>query len=73
MTRITDRNGQTLTLAYDGDKLTTITDPDQRVIRFGYQSGSPLIRSMTLEWANQTHEYRYDSEGRLNRLLQPAG
>lgn len=55
ITKITDTDGNYLTIAYTGDRLSTVTDAFNRTLTLGYDPGSGLINSVT------------DSTGRIVR------
>ncbi len=56
LTKITSRNGNTLTLAYSGGKLTTVTDDNARALIFSY-TGERL--TAVQDFTNRRHEYTY--------------
>ncbi|HID70671.1 MAG TPA: hypothetical protein EYP35_09525, partial [Desulfobacterales bacterium] len=72
LTRIVDRNGQTITLTYSGNQLTTVSDPDNRTISFAYYSGTNLIHTITLDWDGTVYEYFYDNDDHLTRYRNPG-
>ncbi len=56
-TQIKDRNGNYLTVNYDGwGHITTITDTLERVITFNYDGNANLL-SITQTWNGQTHTW----------------
>ena len=71
---ITDRNGNTTTLTYDGaGRLATVTDPASRHLYFNYADGStPLVSSVTSD-LGITVSYAYDALGRLAQLTKADG
>ncbi|MCP5013378.1 MAG: hypothetical protein GY942_25670 [Aestuariibacter sp.] len=70
-TRITDRNGHSINLGYSGTKLTTVTDPDNRVISLTYYPNTNRIHTITLNWDGTVHEYFYDASGNLSAYRNP--
>ncbi len=80
-TRTYDTNGRlrevrpdgplaTLTLAYDGERLATVTDATGRVLRFVYDGG----RLAGLAWPDGgLVAYRYDAPGNLVGAIGPDG
>ena len=62
LTKITDRNGNTIHLNYSGNKLITITDPDNRTLSFDYYPNTDLIHTITLDWDNTVYEYFYHDD-----------
>jgi len=64
---IADRNGNTLTLTYDGNNnLSKVTDPGQRAITFTYGSAANLHRITKItDWAGRAFQYQYDADGNL--------
>ena len=42
---VSDTEGRTLTLAYDGDNLITVTTPDGLVLTYGYDSSGPAFHN----------------------------
>jgi len=72
LTAISDRNGNTKQLSYDGqNRLTTLTDPASRHLYFNYQNGSSsLVSSVTSDFGI-TLSYSYDTQGRLLQVTRP--
>jgi RHS repeat-associated protein len=69
---LTDRNGNTLTLAYDTTGFpTSITDASGRVVQFT-KGADGRIASLT-DPANRLFRYTYDSVGNLTRFTDPLG
>ncbi len=72
LTRITDRTGNTINLAYDGNKLITVTDSDNRTISFDYYNGTELLlHTVTFDWDQTVYEYFYDTENHLTGYRNP--
>lgn len=71
LTRITDRNGNEINLAYDGSKLTSVTDADNRTLSFDYYGGTELIHTITYDWDGTVHEYFYDADNNLTGYRNP--
>jgi YD repeat-containing protein len=70
---ITDRNGNSTGLQYDGsNRLTTVIDPASRHLYFNYGTGSTshLVTSVTSDFGT-TLSYSYDAQGRLSQVTQP--
>ncbi len=66
---VQDRNGNTLTLSYSGNRLNRVTDGLGRYLQFGY-AGNDRIDSIT-DWAGRRHEYKYDGAGNLQSYHNP--
>jgi len=67
LTSIVDRNGNILTLAYDGSsRLSTITDPFGRAFTLGYDGSNRII---SLADGTRTVSYGYDGAGNLLTTL----
>lgn len=63
ISRIIDRNGNTMDFAYDGyERLTTITDTLGRDITFGYSGTDKLIRTVT-DFVGRAWTYDYYGSG----------
>jgi len=71
LTVISDRNGLTQTLSYNGDNLVRVTDSFGRSLNFSYDS-SGRLRSMTDPASNNT-QYSYDTYENLARIDYPDG
>ncbi len=56
LTQIESRNGNTLTLSYNGNELDKVTDSTGRFIDFTYTSGKI---SRVEDWTGRAHEYGY--------------
>ena len=69
---ITDRNGNTTTLAYDASsRLVTVTDPASRHLYFAYGGASAYrVTSVTSDFGISL-SYVYDSMGRLAQYTKP--
>lgn len=69
---ITDRNGNTTQLSYDGiGRLTTVTDPASRQLSFSYGSDSSfLVTSVTSNFGVSV-SYSYDTNARLLQVTEP--
>ncbi|MCQ8105009.1 DUF6531 domain-containing protein [Methylomonas sp. SURF-2] len=64
LTRVLDRNGNTLTFVYSAGNLFTATDGIGRSLHFWYDNGGSHITRIT-DWAGRTYRYTYDSRGDL--------
>jgi YD repeat-containing protein len=68
---IVDRNGNTITVAYDANnRITTVTDPANRTITFNYPNSTSLLISSLVSNAG-TFTYNYDGQGRLIKVTRP--
>jgi RHS repeat-associated protein len=69
---ISDLNGYTTTLSYNGSgQLTTISDPEGRTLSFSYGSNGDIASAT--DPADRTVSYGYDSSGNLTSVTNPAG
>lgn len=68
LTQIADRNGNTLTLAYSGVNLSTVTDGLSRSLTFSYL-GSRV--SEITDWTGRKFQYQYDVNGNLSAFKNP--
>ena len=67
---ITDRNGNTITIAYNtGNYVTTITDPTNRVITLGYNAQNRI--STITDPLNRQWTISYDANGNLQTVSNP--
>ncbi len=71
LTRITDRNGQSIQMEYVGNNLSTVMDPDNRSLSFAYYGGTDHIHTITQDWDNTVYEYFYDGVGNLTAYRNP--
>lgn len=75
MTSDTDRNGNDITYTYDAlDRLTAITDTQNRVTRFGYYPDNSVYRklvSTVTDPAGRVHRYVYDNAFNLVVYVNP--
>jgi RHS repeat-associated protein len=67
--RITDRNGNALTLGYTGARLTSVSDPLGRQLTIGHD-GSDRITQLC-DWTARCHQYVYDARGDLVTYRNP--
>lgn len=68
---IVDRNGNTVTVSYDGNnRIATVTDPANRTITFNYPNSASLLISSVVS-ALGTFTYNYDAQGRLTKVTRP--
>lgn len=73
LTRITDAVERSLTLAYDAsNRITSVTDPLQRVWRYGYGTNNQGLATVTDPLGNVTR-YSYEAAGRLASVTDPRG
>jgi YD repeat-containing protein len=70
LTKIVDRNGNTLTLGYSGGNLTSITDSFSRSVSLAYYGTVP-DRIHTISAGGRTITYTYDGNGNLQRVDYP--
>ncbi|HEX7801785.1 MAG TPA: RHS repeat-associated core domain-containing protein [Pseudoxanthomonas sp.] len=68
-TQISDRFGNTVTLTYTGDKLTSVTASDGRQIAVTYSSG----KVQTVSANGRTWNYAYQPNGNLSQVTNPDG
>lgn len=77
LTRIVDRNGNALTLDYDGsNRLLYVTDPAGRKLHFSYNQASKISQATIITSdPNDTRifKYEYDQQGNLIRAIGPMG
>jgi len=72
LTSITDRNGNTTTLTYDGvNRLATVTDPASRTLTFTYQSPSSHLVTGVSSSVGISLTYAYDGQNRLSQVTNP--
>src|ERR1700752_781264 len=72
LTGIADRNGNTLSFAYDAmGFMTTITDASGRAVKLT-KGADGRVESMT-DPANRTFRFAYDTSGNLIRYTDPLG
>jgi RHS repeat-associated protein len=71
LTRIDDRNGNALTLQYDGDRLRTVTDAVGRVTTFNYNAEGLI--SEVIDPLGRRAGYQYDAARNLVTYLDMAG
>jgi RHS repeat-associated protein len=71
LTSIVDRNGNTLTMAYSGSNLTSVTDPAGRAISFSYNSIGYLTRFT--DPANRFAQFSYDANTNLSSFTDFNG
>jgi RHS repeat-associated protein len=72
---IKDRNGNTLTLAYTGNNLTTVKDGLNRGLVLTYDASNRISQikeaGLPAAWAVRTWKYVYDSSGNLSQFHNP--
>jgi len=69
---INDSNGNSINLAYSGNRLSTVTDDLGRQLIFGYSVGSDdRIDSIDESWTSRRYEYKYDANGNLIEYRSP--
>lgn len=69
---ITDRNGNTTQLSYDGaNRLVTVTDPASRHLYFAYQNGSSYLVTAVTSDFGVSLSYSYDGQNRLIQITKP--
>jgi YD repeat-containing protein len=72
LTAITDRNGNTTQISYDGSsRLVTITDPASRHLYFTYASDSSQLVTGVSSDLGLSLSYSYDNQNRLIRVTKP--
>lgn len=71
VTRIEDRNGNTLTFKYNGDKqLITVTDASGRNLQLTY-AGNQLVKIN--DPSGREFQYQYDANGDMTQYTDPLG
>jgi YD repeat-containing protein len=68
LTSITDRNGNTTQLTWNGSSLVTVTDPASRHLYFSYANN--LVVGVSSD-AGISLSYAYDAFGRLTTVTKP--
>jgi RHS repeat-associated protein len=66
---ISDPSGNTLSLAYSGNRMVSVTDPDQRAIRFSYNRAGQITQIS--DWAGNQFQYEYDASRNLIAVKTP--
>lgn len=70
LTKIKDKNGNTLSYTYDAaGKLVSIADSQNHTVTLAYNP-SNLITTAT-DWTNRTVRYGYDTQGNLTSVTDP--
>jgi len=74
LTSITDRNGNTTQVTYDGlNRLVTVTDPASRHLTFTYQSPTSRLVTGVSSDVGITLSYAYDGQNRLSQVTKQDG
>lgn len=74
MTAVLDRNGNTTTLSYSGERLTQITDPVGRVVSYQYDGSGRVIRITDPLDRSWTYSYNtFFAYGILETVTDPLG
>jgi YD repeat-containing protein len=69
---ITDRNGNTTQLTYDGSfRLVTVTDPASRHLYFAYASPASYLVTAVTSDVGLSLSYAYDGQERLSQVTKP--
>ena len=68
---IVDKYGNTITIAYNGDKIATVTDPAGRQLKFDYNAGGLLWK--VTDPLNRVVEYSYDANNNLTGVFDLSG
>lgn len=72
LTKILDKNANTLTYGYDGQsRVTTIADTSNHQLTFSY-NGQNLVSQIT-DWTGRTVKYWYDIQSNLTSVTDPRG
>jgi RHS repeat-associated protein len=71
LTKVKTAEGVIYTLSYDNDRLSQLSAPDARALRFAYDSAGHL-QTVTAPDGSQV-TYAYDAQGRLARISYPGG
>ncbi len=70
LVRISDRNNQDINIQYNTQRqLVGVSDADNRTLTFAYENSR--IKTISLDWANQVHEYFYDASGHMVAYRNP--
>jgi YD repeat-containing protein len=64
---VTDTVGRKFLFNYDGQRLSTLTDPINRTLQFTYDSAGNLISSKDAK--GNTMRYEYDANSRVTRIV----
>jgi len=64
LTRVVDKNGNTLRFAYSGNNLQYVTDDLNRALTFYYDDGNAHI-TRVVDWSARTYRYGYDARNDL--------
>jgi RHS repeat-associated protein len=71
--KVIDRNGNTTNIAHDAsNRITTITDPANRVLTFNYTGSSRLVTTIQ-DAVGIAASYTYDANSRLTRVTYSDG
>jgi len=68
---VVDRNGNTTTLGYTGDLLTSVTEPAGRVLLLTYNADDRLIQVQ--DSSGRTIGFSYDGDGNLSTVTDAVG
>ncbi len=68
--RIVEPSGRALTFSYSGDRLSQVTDPLGRVVRYGYNSAGRL--ETVTDAAGGTTRYTYNAAGGILTITDPS-
>lgn len=72
LSRIVDRNGNTISLSYVGLNPSSITDPSGRTLSLSWVNNK-LTQVVDNNGASRSVQYQYDSNGNLKKVINPLG
>ena len=68
---ISDRNGNTLTLTYNGVVVDRVTDDYGRYIEFTYTTNDGVKLDYITDWTGRRYEYKFDTNSNLIEFHNP--
>lgn len=66
---ITHQDGKSITINYSGDRISSVVGPGGSTVSYYYNAANDLWKMTNQE--NETVEYNYDSDRRLNNVIDP--
>ena len=73
ITKIEDRNGNTMTFTYNFIGLNNITDPSGRVVQFVWEFGRMTKMVEAFDSPSRTWDYTYNDKNNLETVTNPMG
>ena len=73
ITKIEDKNGNTLTFSYTSGKLTTITDPSGRQLNLSWTGDHLTQITDPNKTPNRVISYQYDAADNMTQVTDPVG